>query len=128
MKPVELDTQVVTLLVAARRIAVENDAQAVVLLLDVAYDFHAVRQHLDKLKIVVGSTDEDVQKAGKAGGMHVVPLQPEVETRQMQLRQTLLESIADDLLKTGDRIIALYASFERDTIDTLSIVELGDQL
>lgn len=128
MKTVELTTQVVTLLVAARRIALENDAQAIVILADVAYDFQSVQRHLERMKIVVASSDEDVQKAVKLAGLHVVALQPEVETRQMQLSQTLLEAIADDLLQTGDRVIALYASFERDTIDTLSIVDLGDHL
>jgi diadenylate cyclase len=128
MKFVELTTQVVTLLVAARRIALENDARAVVILADVAYDFASVQRHLERMKIVVGSTNDEVQKAAKLAGLHVVALQPEVETRQMQLSQTLLEAIADDLLQTGDRVIALYASFERDTIDTLSIVDLGDHL
>ncbi|MDB5390431.1 MAG: disA [Planctomycetaceae bacterium] len=128
MKSVELTTQVVTLLAAARRIALENDARAVVILADVAYEFHSVQRHLERMKIVVASSDEEVQKAAKSSGLHVVALQPEVETRQMQLSQTLLEAIADDLLQTGDRVIALYASFERDTIDTLSIVDLGDHL
>lgn len=128
MKSVELTTQVVTLLVAARRIALENDARAVVILADVAYDFPSVQRHLERMKIVVASSVEDVQKAARQAGLHVVALQPEVETRQMQLSQTLLEAIADDLLKTGDRVIALYASFERETIDTLSIVDLGDHL
>ena len=128
MKNVELSTQIITLLVAARRIALENDARAIVLLADVPYDFQAVQHHLEKMKIVVGSTNEDAQKSARTAGLHVIVLQPEVETRQMQLSQTLLESIADDLLKTGDRIIALYASFERDMIDTLSIVDLGDHL
>src|SRR4051812_31189252 len=106
MKRVELSTEVVTLLVAARRIALENDAQAIVLLADVSYDFKDVQRHLDRLKIVVASTQEDVQEDAKEDGLNVVALQPEVETRQMQLSQTLLEAIADDLLKTGDRIVA----------------------
>lgn len=128
MKTVELSTQVTTLLAAARRIALENDARAIVMLADVPYDFPAVRKHLERFPIVVASTEDDVQKAARIEGVSVIKLAPEVETRQMQLSQTLLEAIADDLLKTGDRVVALYASFERDTIDTLSIVDLGDHL
>jgi len=128
MKTVELTTQVVTLLAAARRIALENDARAVVILADVSYDFVSVQRHLERMKVVVASAREDVQKAARLADLHVVALQPEVETRQMQLSQSLLEAIADDLLQSGDRVIALYASFERDTIDTLSIVDLGDHL
>jgi DNA integrity scanning protein DisA with diadenylate cyclase activity len=39
-----------------------------------------------------------------------------------------LEAIADDQLKSGDRVVALYASFDRVELDTLSIVDLGDHL
>ena len=128
MKRIELDTPIITLLQAARRIALENDAHAIVILAEEQYDFFAVQHHLEKLQILVGSSEADVQKTAKEAGLHTIPLAPEVTTRQMQLSQTLLEAIADDLLHTGDRVIALYASFERFRLDTLSIVDLGDQL
>lgn len=127
-KRIELTTAVTTLLAAARRIALENDARAVIMLADVPYNFEDVQRQLERLQIYVASNNADVQDAVRADGLHIIPLQPEVETRQMQLSQALLEAIADDLLKTGDRIIALYASFDKDTIDTLSIVDLGDHL
>ena len=62
MKTIELTTQVVTLLVAARRVALENDARAVVILADVAYDFLSVQRQLERMKIVVASSRDEVRK------------------------------------------------------------------
>jgi DNA integrity scanning protein DisA with diadenylate cyclase activity len=40
----------------------------------------------------------------------------------------LLEAIADEILQSGDTIVAVYSSFERDTCDTISLIHLADQL
>lgn len=80
------------------------------------------------MRVIVASYKTDVLKAAKDLELVVVPLSKEVETRQAQLSQALLEAIADDQLKSGDRVVALYASFDRVELDTLSIVDLGDHL
>ena len=128
MKYAEFTTQVSTILAAARRIALENDAKAIVLLADTLYDFEQVKKLLDRMRVIVASYKTDVLKAAKDLELVVVPLSKEVETRQAQLSQALLEAIADDQLKSGDRVVALYASFDRVELDTLSIVDLGDHL
>lgn len=128
MKYVEFTTQVATILAAARRIALENDAKAIVLLADSLYDFSQIKKLLDRIRVIVASYKTDVLKAAKEHDLVVVPLSKEAETRQVQLSQALLEAIADDQLKSGDRIVALYASFDRVELDTLSVVDLGDHL
>ncbi|MFO1021216.1 MAG: diadenylate cyclase [Planctomycetales bacterium] len=128
MKRAEFSTQVATILIAARRIAVENDAHAIMVLADKNYDFDGIKQSLDRLRVIVASHRAEVLKSAREQGFDTVPLSKESETRQVQLSQALLEAIADDLLKTGDRIVALYASFDKDEIDTLSVVDLGDHL
>jgi diadenylate cyclase len=128
MKRAEHTAELSTILAAARRISVENDAQAVVILADVPYDFAAVRKLLEKVPVIVASHDPEVQRAAHEDGVTLVPLNRESETRQIQLSQALLEAIADELLKSGDRVVALYAAFERDTIDTISVIKLGEHL
>jgi DNA integrity scanning protein DisA with diadenylate cyclase activity len=128
MKRVELTLQFTTILTSANRLSAENKAQAVVILADVPYDFAAVKQQLDPIRVLVASDKPEVQRAAREDGVDLVPLLRQVETRQVQLSQALLEAIADDLLKSGDKIVALYGSFERETIDTLSIINLGDHL
>jgi diadenylate cyclase len=44
-KRVEISQQMRSLLISARRIAVENDAQALVILAEVPFDFAAIKQY-----------------------------------------------------------------------------------
>ena len=123
-----LPTILESLLRHARRTAKELECIAIVLLADVAYDFKEVKTLLKQTPLIVASHVPDVQEAVKADGLPLVPLIHEPQTRQVQLSQALLEAIADNLVKTGDRVVVLYSGYERDTIDTLSIVNLSERL
>lgn len=127
-KRVEVAPQFRSLLSAARRIATENDAEALVILADVPYDFAAIRRYLRRFRVVVASDKPDVQRAAAADEIDLVPLVHEPETRQLQLSQALLEAIADDLLKSGDKVVALYALYERDSVDSISVINLETHL
>ncbi|MGE3313735.1 MAG: DNA integrity scanning protein DisA nucleotide-binding domain protein [Planctomycetaceae bacterium] len=127
-KRVEISAQMRSLLIAARRIAVENDAEALVILAELPYDFGAIKRYLRKVRLIVASDKPDVQRAAREDDTDLVPLLHEPQTRQLQLSQALLEAIADDLLKSGDRIVALYAVFERVSVDTISLVNLAEHL
>src|SRR5262245_1184433 len=115
MKRVEISPQMRSLLIAARRIAVENDAEALIILADLPFDFAEIRTYLQGLRLVIASDKPDVQRAVQEDRIALVPLLHEPETRQLQVSQALLEAIADDLLQSGDKVLALYALFERDT-------------
>jgi len=128
MPRVNLPTLFVSLIKQARRIAEEANCIATILLTDISYDFKEVQQLLKQTQLIVASPIQEVQEAAKADGILMVPLMPEPQTRQVQLSQALLESIADNLLKTGDRVIVLYAGYERDNIDTLSVINLSERL
>jgi diadenylate cyclase len=128
MKRVEISPQFMSLLGAARRTAVENDAQAIVLLAELPYDFAEIKKILRKVRLVVASDKPDVQRAANADEVDLVPLLHDPQTRQIQVSQALLEAIADELLRSGDRVVALFAMFERDSIDSLSLINLAEHL
>ena len=128
MKRVEISPQMRGLLEAARRIAAESDAEALVILADLPFNFAVIRRYLRRLRLVVASDKPDVQRAASEDGVDLVPLMHEPETRQLQLSQALLEAIADDLLHPGDKVVALYALYERDTIDSMSLINLEAHL
>ena len=129
MKRSELSPQAVSLLVAARRFATEADAQAVVMLAELPYDFAEIQKKLlRKVRFVVASDKPDVQRAATEDEVDLVPLLHEPQTRQVQLSQALVEAIADELLKSGDRIVALYSAYERQKLDSMSLISLAEQL
>ena len=116
------------LLRSARRLATDTDASAVVMLAELPYDFIEIRKTLRRLRLVVATDKPDVQRAATADEIALVPLLHEPQTRQTQLSQALLEAIADELLDSGDTIIALYSGYERDRLDSLSIISLSEHL
>lgn len=128
MKRVQISPQMRSLLIAARRVAMENDAEALVLMADLPFDFAAINKYLRRFRLVVASDKPDVQRAAREDEVDLVVLLDEPQTRQSQLSHALLEAIADDLLKSGDRIVALYAVFERDVVDTASLINLAEHL
>lgn len=128
MKRVDISPQMRSMLIAARRIAVENDAEALMILAELPLDFAAIKKYLRQVRLIVATDKPDVQRAAKDDDIDLVPLLHEPQTRQLQVSQALLEAIADDLLQSGDRVVALYAVFERDIIDSMSVVNLAEHL
>jgi diadenylate cyclase len=128
MKREDVPPQLRTLLKAARRVAHENQAVAVLMLAELPYDFAQMRRDLRGVRFLVASDKPDVQRAVSEDTVDLVPLLHEPETRQIQISQAMIEAIADELLSSGDKVVALYASFERDSIDSLSVINLAEHL
>ena len=128
LKRVEISNQMRSQLIAARRLAVENDAESMLILAELPYDFAAIKKYLQNVRLIVASDKPDVQRAATEDETSLVPLLDEPQTRQTQLSQALLEAIADELVKSGDRIVAMYAVFERANIDTISLINLQEHL
>ncbi len=128
MPRTELPPAAQSLIQASRKIARDNDAEAVVILSGLPYNFLEIRDILKDVRLVVATDKSDVMRAATEDNVDLVPLLHEPETRQVQLSQALLEAIADELLQGGSRIVALYTLFEREHIDTVSLINLAEHL
>jgi DNA integrity scanning protein DisA with diadenylate cyclase activity len=128
VKRVEITEPFTTLLAGAKRTVDEVKAQAVVLLTDLPYDFAAIRNELHPVRLVVATDKVELFRPVLDDDVDLVPLVQEPESRRLQLSQALLEAIADELLQTGDMVVALYPGFEMHDIDTCSVISLGEHL
>jgi len=128
MKRVDPSDLMRSLIASAKRVSEESEAEAVLLLADLPFDFKAITEILKKNRLVVASDKPDVQRAAQEDEIDLVPLMHEPQTRQLQLTQALLEAIADDFLKPGGKVVCVYSLFERDVVDTVSVVNLAEQL
>lgn len=128
MKRVEPSESMIALLTCAERMVQGINANAVVLLADLPYDFTLFKNWLQQTRLVVASGNAEVQQAARDDKIDLVPLAHEPEARRLQLSQALLEGIADELLQSGDRVVALYPSFELHEVDTISVINLGEHL
>lgn len=124
----ELSRQSESLLFAARKVAEDTEAVAVVMLAEVPYNFAEIRDSLKKTRLIVTSDKPDVQQAANDDEVAFVALQDEPQTRQYQVSQALLEAISDELLRSGDAVVAVYAGFDKETLDTLTYIRLGEHL
>ncbi|REJ85662.1 MAG: hypothetical protein DWQ34_21485 [Planctomycetota bacterium] len=128
MPPREFPPVLTRLLLATTNIASDLEIETVILLSDLVLDFPAVQEQLTPLRLIVSSHLPDVQQAAVDSGVPLVPILDEPQTRQVQVSQALLEAIADDFLQTGARVIVLYAGYERENVDTLSVINLSEHL
>ncbi|MCA8983966.1 MAG: DNA integrity scanning protein DisA nucleotide-binding domain protein [Planctomycetaceae bacterium] len=128
IKRVSPSPQLETFLMAARKVADALNLRVLILLSEIPYDFSKIQNELRKLKLIVASDRPEILQAAKDDGVDLITLLHEPETRQNQLGQALLEAIADELISSGETIVALYVGFDRNDVDTLSIISLNEQL
>jgi DNA integrity scanning protein DisA with diadenylate cyclase activity len=128
MKRLELNPGELSLLQSANHLAGQLGVEVILIVTDRPYDFQAIARELKQVRLVVASGNDDAHLAASLDDVDFVPLINEPQTRQVQLSQALLEAIADDLLQTGSRIIAVYPGYERDNLDSLSIISLSEHL
>ncbi|MBX3441712.1 MAG: diadenylate cyclase [Planctomyces sp.] len=113
---------------AARDIAGVVKAAAILVLADQALDFGSLRKQLPDIRFIVASHKSDVHAAALEDDLPTVLLSHEPQTRQVQLSVALIEAIADDLVPTGASVVALYAGFDRENIDSVSVISLTEHL
>ena len=128
MKRKKLSPHFENILKAATKLADLEDARAVVLLAEEAYDFRAMKKLVRGSRLLVAAEDEAIKECVLEDEVDLIPIVHEPQTRSTQVSQMLLEAIADELLQSGDVVVALYSAYEKDICDTLSVIRLADQL
>ncbi len=127
-KRAEISTHVGSLLAAAKLLTDQLELDAVLIMAETAYDFKAIQRTFKDTRLIVAADKQEIQDAVKEDDIDLIELLQEPGTRQNQLGQALLEGIADELISSGDTVVTLYAGYDRDDIDTISVIPLGEQL
>jgi len=128
MPRAEANPQLNALVRSARDIAKEVRAAAVLMLAEVPLDFAAISKLFTETRFIITSHKPEVQEAAAEDDLPCVMLSHEPQTRQVQLSVALIEAIADDLVPTGACVVALYSSFDRKDIDSVSVISLTEHL
>jgi len=110
------------------RMARDNDADALLVVVEAPTDWEQLKKTVGKFQLMVASDDAaDVEGATEAG-LQTVVLDREYGLVHQKLTQTLLESVADDLLAPGAHVVALYSGFEAGKLDSISLIHLDEHL
>lgn len=103
-------------------------ADALLILLEGPADWGGLRRACGSQRVVLAADyPAELDGASEAGFPTVVLNMAESPVHE-KLTQALLESVADDILSPGARVVALYSGFEVDTIDSISVIHLGEHL
>ena len=129
-----LPLQTVVLMKAARRLADELEADAVLLLTETDLDWKAVLEILQAEKLLVSASDRGLTAKLQANvRLHVLDIDPGPTPTQERMSLALLEAVAQEKLRPGAHVVALYNGIgveeERpEHIDSISVIHLGEHL
>ena len=128
MKIYRLTEQFQIVFDSAVRLARSTEADALLLLVDGPFDWDRLLARVaDRRLLVAADFAGQLEGAAEAGLATVLLNMPEAGVYE-KLTQALLESVADDILAAGAQVVALYSGFEAGTIDSVSLVHLGEHL
>lgn len=103
-------------------------ADALLILLEGRTDWQKLKALEEHLTVLVAADTTDQLIGAADAGLKTVTLDMGDSPVHGKLARALLEGVADDVLRPGARTVALYSAFEPETIDSLSVIDLGDHL
>jgi DNA integrity scanning protein DisA with diadenylate cyclase activity len=125
---VKLTEQFQNIIDLAAQLAEVVAADALLILLEGPTDWQQLREATTGQRVVLAADYPlELDGAAAAGFPLVVLSMPESPVHE-KLTQALLESVADDILAAGARVVAIYSGFEADTIDSISVIHLDEHL
>lgn len=112
----------------AAQLAAVVSADALLILLEGATDWDQLKEACRDQKVVLAADFPAELEGATAAGFSVILLNMPESSVHDKLTQALLESVADELLAPGAPVVALYSGFEPETIDSISVIHLGEHL
>ncbi|HVL14531.1 MAG TPA: diadenylate cyclase [Gemmata sp.] len=129
-----LPSQSVALLQAARDLVKSLPADAVLLVTETAIDWDEVARMLAGCKLFVAAENPALTRPlREREEWNVIDLDPEPLPTQERMNSALLKAVAEEQLQPGAHVVALYngiATLEDapEPVDSLSIIHLGEHL
>lgn len=129
-----LPHQTEVLLESAQKLAKILPADAVLMLTETNLDWDIVLEKLDGCRLLVAAQDGILtENLKKQPGLTVIDIDPGPTPTRERMSLALLEAVANDHLKAGAHVVALYNGIEAEEhqpehIDSLSVIHLGEHL
>ncbi len=128
MKTQRLTKQFQNIIDLAVQLAGEAAADALMILLEGQADWGLLREAVGPQKVLLAADFPAELEGAAEAGFPVVALNMPDSPVHEKLTQALLESVADDILAPGARVVAIYSGFEANTIDSISVIHLDEHL
>jgi diadenylate cyclase len=129
-----LPKQTQVLLQAAAELVRALPGDAVLLLTETDLDWEAVSDKLDGAKLLVAAQDPQLtEKLKQHPDLTVLEIDPGPTPTQERMSLALLEAVAQEKLRSGAHVVALYNGIDvegagPEQIDSLTLIHLGEHL
>jgi len=128
VNPTPLTKATVSLLELARDAVARSGAAGLLLMPEGAMDWAAVRALGEGARVLVAVDATRQQEAVKAAGLEAILVEPSAASTTERITLALIEAVANDQLKAGARVVVAYSGFEAETLDSITVVRLGEHL
>ena len=113
---------------SAAKLAKSTEADGLLALLDRPTDWKRLKKKSANHVVIVATTVEAVFEAAQEAEFKTLLLENPESSVQNQLTQSVLTSVAQEFVKPGSTIVAMYSGFDTEEIDTISILKLTERL
>ncbi|HEX8204352.1 MAG TPA: diadenylate cyclase [Isosphaeraceae bacterium] len=128
MTPTTLTKATTSLLAVAREAAARLGAEAVLVLPEGAIDWGSLRGAAEDTAVLVAATSARQREAAREAGLTVLELEPTDAAIAERISLALIEAVSGEHVKAGARVLVVYSGFEAETLDSISVVRLGEHL
>ena len=92
-------------------------------------DWDAVREAAGEVPVAGGRRPSDRQRdAVRDAGLIPLEVEPTDAAIAERITLALIQAVANDHLAAGARVIVVYSGFEAETLDSITVVRLGEHL
>jgi diadenylate cyclase len=126
--PTVLNKATTILLALACEASSRLGAMGVLVLPEGAMDWGALASLADDIKILVAASSPRHLEAIRGAGLVAVEVESTEAAITERITLALIEAVANDQLAAGARVVVAYSGFEAETLDSLTIVRLGEHL
>jgi len=126
--PPSLNKATTTLLALACEAAKRLGTMGVMILPEGPMDWEAIADLADGTRIMVAESSERHLKAIAEAGLIGIEVETTESAITEQITLALIEAVANDQLTAGARVVVAYSGFEAETLDSLTVVRLGEHL
>ena len=74
------------------------------------------------------TSPKQARRGPRRPGLIAVEVEPTDAAIAERITLALIEAVANDHLSAGDRVVVVYSGFEAETLDSMTVVRLGEHL
>jgi DNA integrity scanning protein DisA with diadenylate cyclase activity len=128
MKPLRLTDRFKTLFTTAVQLSQAAGADAVLLMIDGPTDWARLSSLAGDQPLLIAADSAEAMEGAEQSGLQGIVLDMPDSPVYDRITQALLEAVADDLLAPGACVVSVYCGFDADTMDSVSVINLGEHL